>query len=91
LGLDDDVVTAVEVEVKYAGYVARQADEVARAARMDEVPIPSSLDFAVISGLRSEARERLRAFRPITVGQASRIAGVTAADVAVLLVRLKAG
>ena len=91
LGIDDDVATAVEVEAKYAGYVARQADEVARAARMDEVPIPSSLDFGAMPGLRSEARERLVAFRPVTVGQASRIAGVTASDVAVLLVRLKAG
>ena len=51
--------------------------------------IPASLDFAGMPGLRSEARERLIAFRPVTVGQASRIAGVTASDVAVLLVRLK--
>ena len=91
LGIDDDVATAVEVEAKYAGYVARQVDEVARAARMEEVAIPASLDFAGMPGLRSEARERLVAFRPVTVGQASRIAGVTASDVAVLLVRLKAG
>jgi tRNA uridine 5-carboxymethylaminomethyl modification enzyme len=91
LGIDDDVATAVEVEAKYAGYVARQAEAVARTARMDEVAIPATLDVGALPGLRSEARERLRAFRPVTVGQASRIAGVTAADVAVLLVRLKAG
>lgn len=90
-GIDDDVALAVEVEAKYSGYVERQADAVARASRMDAVAIPATLDLGTMAGLRSEARERLRAFRPVTVGQAARLAGVTAADVAVLLVRLRAG
>ena len=90
LGVDDDVAAAVEVEAKYSGYVRRQVDEVARTARMDEVAIPSTLDIGAVRGLRAEARERLGKFRPVTVGQASRIPGVTPADVAVLLVRLKA-
>ncbi|NBT93634.1 MAG: tRNA uridine-5-carboxymethylaminomethyl(34) synthesis enzyme MnmG [Chloroflexi bacterium] len=77
LGLPDDVAAHVEVETKYAGYVKRQHDEVARVAGMDGVAIPLTVDFAE--------------YRPMTVGQASRIAGVTPADVAVLLVRLKAG
>ena len=91
LGLPDDVAAHVEVETKYAGYVKRQHDEVARVAGMDGVAIPLTVDFAVMQGLRREAQERLTQYRPMTVGQASRIAGVTPADVAVLLVRLKAG
>ena len=79
------------METKYAGYVKRQHDEVARVAGMDGVAIPLTVDFAVMQGLRREAQERLTQYRPMTVGQASRIAGVTPADVAVLLVRLKAG
>jgi len=88
--LPDEVTEAVEVEAKYQGYVQKQLAEVARAERTERQPIPEAVDYAAMRGLRSEAREQLLKFRPMTVGQASRLAGVTPADVAVLLVRLKA-
>ncbi len=94
LGLGDatlapDTVEQVECEVKYAGYLERQQREVERLRRFDGRPLPESLDYARLSGLRSEAKEKLSRFRPATLGQAGRIAGVTPADVAVLLVQLE--
>lgn len=87
--IDDDLAAQIEVATKYEGYVRRQEVEVARTAQMEEVGIPTSVNFGAMLGLRTEARERLARFRPLTVGQASRIAGVTPADVAVLMVRLR--
>jgi tRNA uridine 5-carboxymethylaminomethyl modification enzyme len=89
-GLPEDVAEQVEIEAKYAGYVRKQLDEIAKAERMENSRIPASLDYAAIAGLRTEAREQLGRFRPDTIGQASRVAGVTPADIAVLLVRMKA-
>lgn len=89
-GLPVEVAEQVEVEAKYQGYVRKQAGEVARMQRTEQMSIPPTLDFAGVMGLRSEAREQLARFRPLTIGQASRVPGVTPADVAVLMVRLKA-
>jgi tRNA uridine 5-carboxymethylaminomethyl modification enzyme len=89
-GVPDDVAEQVELEAKYAGYVRRQMEQVARAERLETLRIPESLEYDAVRGLRAEARERLSRIRPLTIGQASRVAGVTPADVAVLLVRLKA-
>jgi len=88
-GLPDETAEQIEVEAKYQGYVQKQLAEVARAARTELQAIPESLDFIKLRGLRSEAREQLAKFRPMTVGQASRVPGVTPADLAVLLVRLR--
>jgi tRNA uridine 5-carboxymethylaminomethyl modification enzyme len=88
LGLPDEVAEQVETEAKYAGYVQRQLAQVARAERTESQRIPDTLSYITLSGLRSEAREQLARFRPATVGQASRVPGVTPADIAVLLVRL---
>ncbi len=76
----------VEVEAKYEGYLRKQESEVARVRRLELQPIPSCMDYAAIRGLRREARERLQRFQPATLGQASRLAGVTAADVFALMV-----
>jgi tRNA uridine 5-carboxymethylaminomethyl modification enzyme len=89
-GLPSEVAEQIEVEAKYAGYVQKQLAEVARAERLEGQRIPQTLDFEGLTGLRAEAREQLGRFRPLTVGQAARLAGVTPADVAVLLVRLRA-
>jgi tRNA uridine 5-carboxymethylaminomethyl modification enzyme len=89
-GLPDEVAEQVEIEAKYQGYVQRQAAEVARSERTEHMAIRPDLDYARLQGLRTEAREQLEKFRPLTVGQASRVAGVTPADIAVLLVRLRA-
>ena len=87
-GLPDEAVTQVEVAVKYGGYVDRQEELVRRFRKMEDVRIPGGLDFASIRGLSFEARERLDAVRPESLGQAARISGVTPAAVALLSVHL---
>ncbi len=84
-----DVVAQVEIDIKYAGYVKRQHDAVRRAARMEEARIPASFDYDAILGLSREAREKLLALRPLSLGQASRIAGMTPAAVSLLSVHLR--
>jgi len=79
----------VEIEAKYAGYIEKQQVEVARFRRLEDRRIPPDLDYGALSGLRTEAREKLASVRPATVGQATRLAGVNPADVSVLLVHLK--
>jgi tRNA uridine 5-carboxymethylaminomethyl modification enzyme len=81
----------VEVEAKYEGYVARQAAEVERVRCLEEKSIPKSFDYDRVDGFRREGRERLKHFRPATLGQASRIYGVTPADIAILMVHLEKG
>jgi tRNA uridine 5-carboxymethylaminomethyl modification enzyme len=78
----------LEAEVKYAGYIDRQAMEVARLKRLEERRIPAQFDYAAVPGLSNEARSRLAQRRPLTLGEASRVAGVRQADVQLLLVRL---
>jgi len=83
------VSTQVEVQVKYAGYLQRQADEIARQRRSEELQLPINIDYAQVHGLSNEARQRLCEVRPATVGQAARIPGLTPAAVSLLLVHLK--
>jgi len=83
-----DVIEQVTLEAKYAGYIDRQAAQVERFARLESKPIPATFDYAALPQLRYEAREKLTQVRPVSVGQASRISGITAADLAVLLVYL---
>jgi tRNA uridine 5-carboxymethylaminomethyl modification enzyme len=85
----EPVVELVEVACKYGGYIARQQREVERLRRMEERRIPADLDFAALPGLRNEARQTLLRFRPATLGQAGRLAGINPADVAILLVALE--
>jgi len=90
--LPAEVGEQVELGVKYAGYIERQHEEVKRAARMEGYALAAGLDYldhTVVRGLRAEAREKLARFRPLTVGQAGRLAGVTPADVAALLVHAR--
>ena len=89
--LPPQVVEQVETEAKYAGYIARQQTEVERMARLEGRRIPAQFDYQSIPGLRNEAREQLQHYRPLTVGQASRLSGVTPADVTILLVHLERG
>ena len=77
------------IELKYAGYIAREREAVARTRRLDAMRIPSELDFGRIKALSREAREKLTLVRPSTLGQASRISGVSAADVSILMVWLR--
>ena len=78
----------VEVQVKYQGYIARQLAEVARHERLESKSLSPDLDYKSITGLRIEAAQKLNAQKPLTVGQASRISGVSPADISVLLIYL---
>jgi tRNA uridine 5-carboxymethylaminomethyl modification enzyme len=86
-----DVIEQVTLEAKYAGYIDRQAAQVERFQRMESKPIPEHFDFAAVPQLRFEAKEKLGRIRPGSIGQASRISGITSADLAVLLIYLHGG
>jgi tRNA uridine 5-carboxymethylaminomethyl modification enzyme len=83
-----EVARQVEYDTKYAGYLVRQDADVARVQRLQAKRIPEWIDYALISHLRTEAREKLAQIRPVSLAQASRISGITPADVAILLVHL---
>lgn len=87
--LPDAVREQVEIQVKYKGYIDRQAEQVRRMSRMESARIPHSFDYLSMSGLTAEVREKLHRFRPDTLGQASRIPGITPAAIAVLSIALK--
>lgn len=87
--LRDEVVTQIDIDLKYEGYLRRQEEEVRRFEAFEEMRIPESFDFGALRSLSSEGREKMRRVRPASIGQASRISGVTAADVSVLMVHLK--
>jgi tRNA uridine 5-carboxymethylaminomethyl modification enzyme len=87
--LSHDVITQVEVAIKYAGYVERQEDEIARVKSSESKRIPPSFRYSDVIGLRLESRQKLERIRPQTVGQVSRISGISPADVALVLVHLK--
>ncbi|WP_412852124.1 tRNA uridine-5-carboxymethylaminomethyl(34) synthesis enzyme MnmG [Ectothiorhodospira shaposhnikovii] len=86
---DVRVAEQVEIQAKYAGYIQRQKDEVDRTRRLEDTALPDDLDYGAVSGLSHEVRQKLADHRPHTVGQASRIPGVTPAAVSLLLVHLK--
>ena len=89
LQLDDVVSSQVEIEVKYAGYVARQKVEVSKQTALEQTKIPVGFDYGAISGLSKEVVIKLETAAPETVGQASRISGVTPAAISLLLVYIK--
>ena len=86
--LPPEVQEAVEIAVKYQGYIDRQLRQVAEQRKLEDRPLPPDLDYRSLAGLRLEAREKLDRIRPLNLGQASRISGVSPADVAVLMVYL---
>lgn len=87
--LPDDVIEQVEIEVKYEGYIERQIRQVEQYKKMEKKKIPADLDYNDISSLRLEARQKLITYKPVSVGQASRISGVSPADISVLLIYLE--
>jgi tRNA uridine 5-carboxymethylaminomethyl modification enzyme len=89
--LDRDAAAELETEVKYEGYVRRQAEAIERFRRMEDSLIPDALDFAQVGGLSTEVRERLARIRPRSLGQAARMPGITPAAVALLAVHLRSG
>ncbi len=89
--LSAEISEQVEIAVKYAGYIERQELEVERFQSMENKQIPDWLDYQSITGLRNEARQKLDTHQPATVGQASRISGISPSDVSLLLVHMKRG
>lgn len=87
--LDEDMKEQVEIQVKYAGYIEKQLLHVERLQKMEKKRIPESIKYEDIQGLAMEARQKLAKIRPLSIGQASRISGVTPADISILLVYLE--
>lgn len=87
--LPEDVIEQVEIEIKYEGYIERQLKQVEQFKKMEKKIIPSDLDYEDVSSLRLEARQKLSTYRPVSVGQASRISGVSPADISVLLIYME--
>ena len=84
-----DVIEQVEIEIKYEGYIVRQMRQVDQYKKMEKKRIPENIDYDQVPSLRIEARQKLKIFKPVSVGQASRISGVSPADISVLLVYLE--
>ena len=86
---DEKVAEQVEIQCKYAGYIDRQQEEIDKQRRNEETRLPEWLDYALVKGLSNEVRQKLQNHRPVTIGQASRIPGITPAAISLLLVHLK--
>ncbi|MCU7810085.1 MAG: tRNA uridine-5-carboxymethylaminomethyl(34) synthesis enzyme MnmG, partial [Candidatus Thiodiazotropha sp. (ex Notomyrtea botanica)] len=86
---DAQVIEQLEVQAKYAGYIDRQKDEIEKHRASESVSLPENLDYDGVRGLSSEVREKFQRHRPQTLGQASRIPGVTPAAISLLLIHLK--
>ncbi|MGL5399477.1 MAG: tRNA uridine-5-carboxymethylaminomethyl(34) synthesis enzyme MnmG, partial [Plesiomonas shigelloides] len=86
---DAQAAEQVEIQVKYAGYIARQQDEIEKQLRHENTPLPADLDYRQVNGLSNEVIAKLNDHKPTSIGQASRISGITPAAVSILLVWLK--
>ncbi len=89
--LPEDVQEQVDINIKYEGYIERQIKQIADFKKLEDKKIPEGIDYDDVSSLRLEAQQKLKALRPISIGQASRISGVSPADISVLLVYLEQG
>ena len=88
--ISQEIAEQIEISKKYAGYIKRQLEQIGRFKKLEDKIIPAGLDFKNLHGLSAEARIKLDRLRPISIGQASRIAGISPADIAVLLIHLEA-
>jgi tRNA uridine 5-carboxymethylaminomethyl modification enzyme len=89
--LSTEVIQQVEITIKYEGYIDRQEEDVSKFKRMEDKQIPDWIDYSTVPSLRKEARQKLEKIRPTTLGQASRISGVSPADISILMVWMKRG
>jgi tRNA uridine 5-carboxymethylaminomethyl modification enzyme len=90
-GLKKSEISEIEVEIKYKGFVERQARDAEKFRKIENIKIPADTDYYSIKGLSNEIKEKLTKFRPVSVGQASRISGVTPAAISLLMVYIKNG
>lgn len=88
-GINDNVLNELTLETKYSGYIARETAQIEDAKKQERILLPLNFDYTTISGLRLEAQEKLNLVKPLNMGQASRISGVSPADITVLMVYLK--
>lgn len=86
--VDPSIVTQTEIQLKYEGYISREEDVAKKMNRLEDVKIPEMIDYSKLTSLSAEAKEKLTALAPVTIGQASRISGISPSDVSVLLVYL---
>ncbi|MCP3026933.1 tRNA uridine-5-carboxymethylaminomethyl(34) synthesis enzyme MnmG [Halobacillus sp. A5] len=89
--LSDEAAEQVEIQIKYTGYIKKALEQIERMRKMETKTIPEDLDYDEVHGLATEARDRLKEVRPLSVGQASRVSGVNPADVSILLVYIEQG
>jgi tRNA uridine 5-carboxymethylaminomethyl modification enzyme len=83
-----DIVSQAEIQLKYEGYIEREEEQAKKMGRMEEVKIPETIDYRALKSLSSEAKEKLTAIKPATIGQAARVSGVSPSDITVLLIHL---
>src|SRR5699024_9313017 len=86
--LPQDVIEQVNINIKYEGYIKRQLSQVQQFKKLEEKKIPENIDYDKVPSLRIEARQKLNMFRPVSIGQASRISGVSPSDISVLMIYL---
>ena len=87
--MDPAVIEQLEISAKYQGYIDRQADEVAKSASYENTVLPANLDYGTVAGLSNEVKQKLALHKPQTIGQASRVQGITPAAISLLLIHLK--
>ena len=87
--LPDDVAEQVNINIKYEGYIIRQMKQVSSFKKLENKRLEKDFDYDAVKGLRIEARQKLNLYRPVSIGQASRISGVSPADISVLLIYLE--
>jgi len=86
--LDDEIVEQAEIQVKYSGYIEKERNNAEKLTRLEEMKIPDNFDYHKIKSMSIEAKQKLSKIRPITISQASRISGVSPADISVLLIHM---
>lgn len=89
--MTDEIAEQVEIQIKYEGYIQKSNLQVEKMKRMEDKKIPENIDYDAISGLATEALEKLKKIEPLSIAQASRISGVNPADISILLVYIEQG
>ena len=84
--MDDEIVEQAEIQLKYSGYIEKERNNAEKLTRLEEMKIPENFDFYKVHSLSIEAKQKLTAIRPVTISQASRISGVSPADISILLI-----
>jgi tRNA uridine 5-carboxymethylaminomethyl modification enzyme len=88
-GISEEVLKYINVQVKYEGYINRENETIEKTKKIETINLPDDLDYEQLNGLRLEARQKLNKIKPITLGQAKRIDGVSPADINVIMIYLK--